>query len=72
MKVAQLARNRAILLICDIQEKFLPHAYKHEGILEASLLALKVANLYNIPVIATEHNPKAFGKIVPALAACLP
>jgi len=41
-------------------------------VIEASTLALKVANLFNIPIIATEHNPKIFGKIVPALSTLFP
>ena len=72
MKVSRLAKNRAILMICDIQEKFFPHTYKHEGALEAAVLALKSANLFELPVIATEHNPKAFGKLHASLAASLP
>ena len=61
-----------MLLISDIQEKFLPHGYQHEGVLEAALMALKVANLFELPVLSTEHNPRAFGKIAAPLAASLP
>jgi hypothetical protein len=50
----------------------MPYLYCHESIQDAIVLSLKIANVFNIPVIATEHNPKAFGKIIPDITNILP
>lgn len=65
MQVARLNRSKAILMLCDIQEKFLPKVYSAEAVKEAIILSLRIANVFNLPVIATEQYPKAFGKIIP-------
>jgi hypothetical protein len=43
----------------------LPKVYSSEAVKDAIVLALRIANVFDIPVIATEHNPKVFGKIIP-------
>lgn len=53
MQVNRLNRSKAIFLLCDVQERFLPKGYGAESVKESIILALKVSNVFNIPVIAT-------------------
>ena len=36
MKNNRLNRENSILFICDVQEKFLPHVYKPDAVVEAA------------------------------------
>lgn len=36
MKNNRLNRENSILFICDVQEKFLPHLYKPDAVVEAA------------------------------------
>lgn len=57
----RLLREKAILMVCDLQHKFMPLLYGKEGVMEAATMMVRAANVLNIPTIVTEHNPKAFG-----------
>jgi predicted N-formylglutamate amidohydrolase len=61
----RLSRNKALLLVCDIQDKFAPKSYGNLGVVEASSMMTRVAKIFNIPVLITEHNKKVFGETVP-------
>lgn len=52
-------------LCCDIQERFRPIIHNMETVISQSNFLVKTANVLDIPVIVTEHYPKAFGKTVP-------
>jgi nicotinamidase-related amidase len=72
MQTVRISKNRAVLLLCDIQEKFMPTVYAHKAVQEAIVLSLKIANAFDLPVIATEHNPTVYGKMIPELTSFLP
>ena len=58
----RLLRNKAILMVCDIQNKFTPLVYGREGVLEAASMMVKAANVFEIPIIVTEHTKKVMGE----------
>lgn len=57
----RLFRDKAILLVCDIQAKFVPLVYGKEGVLEASEMMFRAAKILGIPIIVTEHTIKVMG-----------
>ena len=73
-----LDRTNSLLLVIDIQERFLPHIHKIERILERTELLLQAAKLFDIPILASEQYPKGLGgtaeSLMPYIAPeeCLP
>jgi nicotinamidase-related amidase len=60
--------QESLLLIVDLQDKFLPFL-KHSGrVLQSATLLIAVARELGIPIVVTEHNPKRIGPTVPELA----
>lgn len=60
-----------LLLIIDLQDKFLPFL-KHSGrVLQSTKLLIDVARELSIPIVVTEHNPKRIGPTVQELAVKL-
>ncbi len=66
-----LDKDRAVLLVVDVQEKLIPtlpeKAYRRT--LRSLRFLLKGARLLDIPVVATEQYPKGLGHTTPELAA---
>eukprot|EP01084_Bolivina_argentea_P130332 230070_1 len=52
----------SILFLCDIQTKFGQHLPNIERVVCSSKFLMNSFNVLEIPVIATEQYPKAFGK----------
>jgi len=52
------------VFICDIQNKFKDHIYGFKNMVNTASKMCKIANQFEIPIIVTEQNPKAFGKTV--------
>ena len=61
MKTHRLLRETSLLMVCDVQEKFLPLVYGKEGILEAVSMAVRSAKILGLPIIVTEHTKKVMG-----------
>ena len=60
-----------MLLIIDLQDKFLPFL-KHAGrVLQSTKLLIDVARELHIPMVVTEHNPQRIGPTVQELAVKL-
>jgi hypothetical protein len=69
MEIAKTARKligeKALLFVCDVQDKFAPKTYKHEGVVEAVGMMCEVAGMFSIPTLFTEQNPPVFGDTYP-------
>ncbi|ORX81513.1 Isochorismatase hydrolase [Anaeromyces robustus] len=52
------------VFICDIQDKFKDYIYGFNNMVNTASKMCKIANQFEIPIIVTEQNPKAFGKTV--------
>lgn len=60
--------EESLLLIIDLQEKFLPFL-KHSGrVLQSTKLLIAVAGELHVPIVVSEHNPKRIGPTVQELA----
>lgn len=66
-KVGKVAVETSAFLLCDVQEKFSSLIkYFPQICLVAQRLSLASKHL-EVPLIATEHYPKALGNIVPEI-----
>ena len=64
----KLARDRAALVVVDVQEAFRPAVLDFERVAENAAKLVHGARVLGIPVIVTEQYPKGLGTTVPELA----
>ncbi len=64
--MALLERNRAALLVVDVQEGFRPYA-SFEGVAEACAKLLEGARILGLPALVSEQYPKGLGPSAPEL-----
>ena len=57
----KLARDRAILLVIDIQQKLLPLVQRCRAVLAASCQMLRGAGIFDLPILVTEQYPEGIG-----------
>ncbi|MEZ6044592.1 MAG: isochorismatase family protein [Planctomycetaceae bacterium] len=65
----QISRQDSQLLIVDVQEKLLP-AFKdkvRQGLIANCQLLIEMAQLFEVPISATEQYPQGLGATVPEL-----
>lgn len=69
-----LSRQRAALLVVDIQEKLAPAMPAHvlEQVLRNTLILIDAAQRMGLPVVVSQQYPKGLGPTVSALEAVLP
>jgi nicotinamidase-related amidase len=65
------AKNCALMVI-DIQQKLLPPIHNREQLLHNAQLLLRLANILQLPVIATTQYAHGLGSVVPEIAELLP
>jgi nicotinamidase-related amidase len=56
--VKPLLREKSILLLCDMQEKFRPTIKYFSQIVETSNKLLQACKILDIPYVVTEQYPK--------------
>ncbi|CAF1280793.1 unnamed protein product [Adineta ricciae] len=66
-RIAPLLRENAILLVCDMQDKFRPTIKYFSQIVETSNKLLQACKLLGVPFVVTEQYPKGLGRTVPEL-----
>jgi nicotinamidase-related amidase len=62
--VGKLRPEATCFLLCDIQERFRPLAYKMETVINTSRYMTSVANALDIPIVITQQYTKVFGDTV--------
>jgi nicotinamidase-related amidase len=62
--MALLQRDRAALIVVDVQEGFRPYA-AFEGVARASAKLLEAARILGIPALVSEQYPKGLGHTAP-------
>lgn len=65
--VGKLRPESSMLLICDIQEKFVGKIWKYDTVINTAQYMTSVAKALNIPMIATQQYTKVFG---PTISTC--
>lgn len=64
--------NKSALLLIDVQEKLLPGVFDNEKLVANCKWLLGVAQLMDIPVMASEQYPQGVGPTVPVLRDMIP
>ena len=59
-----LSPSNCVLLICDIQERFIPLIYRSTTVVNTCRYMTSMATILNIPMICTQQYTKAFGNTV--------
>jgi nicotinamidase-related amidase len=72
MTVPRLRASDSLLVVIDIQEKLLAKMPAGEMLVHNAGFLLDVANLVNVPILATEQYPKGLGRTTLAIATRLP
>ncbi len=72
MTVAKLDRERAALVVIDVQEGFREAIGGFDAIAAATATMVRGATAIGIPVLVTEQYPEGLGATVPEVAAHLP
>ena len=62
-----LYHEEAVLIIIDIQERFIPVMTYAEQIITNTITLIKTAEKLKIPILVTEQYPKGLGKTVPSI-----
>jgi nicotinamidase-related amidase len=66
---ALLERDRAVLVVVDLQQKLLPAIEEKDRVLRNSLLLLRLAQVTGVPVILTTQYSKGLGETLPEVLA---
>ncbi|CAJ1062439.1 isochorismatase domain-containing protein 2 [Xyrichtys novacula] len=67
--LGRLSSKDAVLLLCDMQEKFRPNIFQFNNIVSNAARLLQASRVLGIPPIVTEQYPKGLGPTVPELGA---
>ena len=65
----RLRRERASLLIIDLQAKLVPAIAEHERILSRTILMMRAAETLGVPVLLTTQYRQGLGDVVPEVRA---
>ncbi len=72
MKSRLLNADKAVLLVVDIQEKFVPVVFAVERLIAKTTALIEAAKLLELPIVVSEQYPKGLGSTVKALSDILP
>jgi nicotinamidase-related amidase len=64
----KLERDRAVLVVVDVQEAFRPAVLDFERVVRNVATLVAGANALDVPILVTEQYPKGLGRTVPELA----
>jgi len=72
VSASKLSRERAALIVIDVQEAFRKAVPRFDDVARASATLIAGAEATDVPVIATEQYPRGLGSTVPEVAERLP
>ncbi len=67
-----LDRRESLLVVIDVQERYLPHLFEGERVVEGTRRLIEAAKIVGVPLLLTEQYPRGIGPTAPALRAALP
>jgi len=67
-----LDKNKAVLVVIDIQERLVPAMKEKDKVYANTLHLIEAAKLLNIPIVVTEQYPKGLGPTVDEIKEGLP
>jgi hypothetical protein len=67
MSSIKLVPENGLLLVIDVQERFLSPIFESDRVEARCKFLCQVATLFEVPILATEQYPERMGGIVPSL-----
>jgi nicotinamidase-related amidase len=64
--------DRAVLLVVDVQPKFMAGIHEGDRVLNRTAFLLKIAKLVGVPVLASEQYPERMGATDSRIASLMP
>lgn len=71
LMLPRLTRDRALLLIVDVQTRLLPEMWEAQRIERNCAILARVARLMDMPIVVTEQNPARIGGTVEMIREAL-
>jgi nicotinamidase-related amidase len=68
----KLDRNRAALVVIDVQEAFRKAVPSFDDVARGAAALIRGAEAVDVPIVVTEQYPKGLGRTVPEVADVLP
>lgn len=72
MSSGLLDRDESVLVIIDVQERYIPHLHEGARVVEAARRLIEGAKLVGVPILVTEQYPEGLGHTTPVLRDILP
>ncbi len=72
MTPGKLDRNRAALVVIDVQEAFRKAVPSFDDVARGAAALIRGAEAVDVPIVVTEQYPKGLGRTVPEVADVLP
>lgn len=72
MTRAKLDRDRAVLVVIDVQEAFRKAVPSFDDVARGTAALIRGAEAVDVPIVVTEQYPKGLGHTVPEVAEHLP
>ena len=67
-----LDKNKAVLVIVDVQERLVPAMDQKEKVTDNCIHLIEAAKLLDVPVVVTEQYPKGLGPTIEAIRNVVP
>jgi nicotinamidase-related amidase len=67
-----LDRGDSVLVVIDVQERYLPHLHEGARVVEGTRRMIEGAKLVGVPILVTEQYPKGIGRTAPVVRDALP
>ena len=69
--VELLDERRSVVVVIDLQGKLMDMAYRSRLVIEATKRLMRLADVFDVPVVLTEQYPKGLGETVPEVKQLL-
>lgn len=70
--IPRIVASESIFLVCDIQQRFRNIIYCMESVIHVGKMLTQAAQIFNVPVLVTEQNSKAFGNTTEEITSVFP
>lgn len=67
-----LDRDESVLVVIDVQERYIPHLYEGARVVEATRRLIEGAKLVGVPILLTEQYPEGLGPTTETVRDALP
>ena len=71
-KNPRMVASQCIFFVCDIQQRFRNIIYCMESVIHVGKMLTQTAQIFNVPLLITEQNSKAFGTTTEEITNVLP